>query len=480
MAVPLVAETRAFRFTILFFNCLLTFGSYFCFDMPSQLQNQFTGNLTCTNVTNSTDTNSSDAKLCGDNCLGMTDSQYNLLYAIYAWTNAAVVVGAGVLIDKLGNRFGVVLFTSLCLFGCTAFSLGAMFPGTSYMLPIMLIGRLLFGAGNGSLTIVQNKITSMWFKDKELALAFGITLAFSRLGSVLNFIFTETFAETYGLKWTLWGGAILCSVGFLAGFVVSALDIYGVRQLGETENIKAMSKKVNFRDIRHFTLSYWLLCLTIMFFYNGVFPFVADAAKFIHVKYGEDRRVAGYMAGAIYDCSMILSPFLGGLIDVFGKRGYLALACALLTLPVYGLLAFTEVYPLVLTVWLGITYSFAAATTWPSIPLVVKQSVIGTAMGITTSVQMIGIGLSNLAVGGILGDDNTQSRDETLHNWKFVMIFLLCNALCCIGAVLTLNVVDKRQGGTLNMSKKERELQPLAINSSESNETDPLLRKGNR
>jgi len=54
--------------------------------------------------------------------------------------------------------------------------------------------------------VVQNKITAFWFKDKELALAFGITLAFSRLGSVLNFLVTASFAEAYGLLWTLWGG----------------------------------------------------------------------------------------------------------------------------------------------------------------------------------------------------------------------------------------------------------------------------------
>ena len=46
--------------------------------------------------------------------------------------------------------------------------------------------------------------------------------------------------------------------------------------------------------------------------------------------------------------------------DVIGKRGYLALACSLLTVPVFGLLAFTHVHPLVSTLWLGFTYSFAA------------------------------------------------------------------------------------------------------------------------
>lgn len=43
------------------------------------------------------------------------------------------------------------------------------------------------------------------------------------------------------------------------------------------------------------------------------------------------------------------------------------------------------------------------ASMWPSIPLVVSQATVGTAMGLTTSIQMIGIGISNLVVGKILG-----------------------------------------------------------------------------
>ena len=57
--------------------------------------------------------------------------------------------------------------------------------------------------------VVQNRLTAYWFRNKELALAFGITLAFSRLGSVLNFFLTQNFAKTYGLDWTLWGGKLV-------------------------------------------------------------------------------------------------------------------------------------------------------------------------------------------------------------------------------------------------------------------------------
>lgn len=465
-----------YRFLVLFFNCMLTFGSYFCFDMPSVLQDDFTNSENCTNVT----AGNVSHQVCDcDGCLGMSDDDYNLLYAIYAWTNALVVIGAGFLIDKLGNRLGVFLFSFLCVLGSCTFAAGAFLKGTSYLLPVMLLGRLLFGSGNGSLTIVQNRITAYWFKNKELALAFGITLAFSRLGSVLNFFLTQSFKDVHGLPRTLWGGAMLCGLGFICALVVSFLDKMGVRALGDEDNLKMQSKKLKLTDIKHFSLSYWLLALAIMFFYNGVFPFVADASKFIHLKYHMDPKVSAYIAGAVYDVSMVLSPFLGGIIDVIGKRGILALLCSLLTIPLFGLLAFTTVYPLVCTLWLGVTYSFAAASLWPSIPLVVSQATVGTAMGLTTSIQMIGIGISNLIVGQILGkNDKDQDADQTLRRWKFVMIFLLANSLACVATTTFLNINDKRKGGILNISRKERQQQEFEKSIKQKDEDDeekPLL-----
>lgn len=51
--------------------------------------------------------------------------------------------------------------------------------------------------------------------------------------------------------------------------------------------------------------------------------------------------------------------------DYIGLRGVFAVGCAALTLPVFALLAFTFVPPLVSTIWLGITYSFAAVSSQP-------------------------------------------------------------------------------------------------------------------
>ncbi|KFM74480.1 hypothetical protein X975_03863, partial [Stegodyphus mimosarum] len=64
-------EKPAYRFLVLFFNCLLTFGSYYCFDMPSVLQDVMQKNYNCSNSTsNGTD--------CYKDGLAMSPSQYNL------------------------------------------------------------------------------------------------------------------------------------------------------------------------------------------------------------------------------------------------------------------------------------------------------------------------------------------------------------------------------------------------------------------
>lgn len=42
---------------------------------------------------------------------------------VYAWTNAGVVIVAGLLVDKMGNRLGLIMFTSFCLLGSALFAL---------------------------------------------------------------------------------------------------------------------------------------------------------------------------------------------------------------------------------------------------------------------------------------------------------------------------------------------------------------------
>lgn len=92
--------------------------------------------------------------------------------------SVVVTLMSGFLIDKLGNlcKFmgvlftnlwcwfdhnfdfsspsvvGIYLFSILCILGSALFALGSHFNGTPFLLPLMLAGRLLLGAGSGSVS----------------------------------------------------------------------------------------------------------------------------------------------------------------------------------------------------------------------------------------------------------------------------------------------------------------------------------------
>ena len=160
----------SYRYTILILNCLLTFGSYFCFDMPSNLQQHIEDSVI--------------SSWGGSN----VDFYYNLFYTIYAWTNMVMSLVAGVMVDRLGKTRSMYFFIGLCLTGASLYALGATLVGIDdrARYGIMFFGRFVFGLGGGSITIVQNAISAQWFSGKELAMV-EITPAF--LSAVRSFLF---------------------------------------------------------------------------------------------------------------------------------------------------------------------------------------------------------------------------------------------------------------------------------------------------
>ena len=296
--------------------------------------------------------------------LDLSSFQYESFYASYAWTNAFMVIIAGIIVDKLGNHLALALFSFNCLLGSSMFALGA----TLNMYNLMLVGRIIFGLGNGSLTIVQNKITATWFKGKELALAFGFTMSMSRAGSVLNFNLSPLICDKIGLVNTLWFGVGLTGIGLVAAVTVSMMDSSGQKRLAMQAAAKAIPPEkptpFSVKDVFKYPASFWALTAALCFFYNGIFPFMAEAPDFIRMKYKKSPQVAGVIAGICYDMSMILSPFMGGIIDRVGKRGYLTLLCGLGIVPVFALLWQTDITPLVPIIALGCFYSLAASALW--------------------------------------------------------------------------------------------------------------------
>jgi len=428
----------SFRYTLLLCNCLLTFGSYYCFDMPTVLENYIEDQVVA----------------------GFTTSvsfYYSLFYTIYAWTNMFMSLIAGVMVDKYGTRFSMFLFLGLCLLGSSLFALGATLTGSSgstrYIM--MFAGRFIFGLGGGSITVVQNAITAKWFKGREMAFAFGCTLTISRIGSVINYDVTSLIYEKaedaqpgYGLGITLWVGSALVALSYLAAFCIVCLEnksvaqvqyqalsggdeeetagvtgtatatVAGLRKEGsgsmaqgqDTKKPPAPPATSYIEDVKAMPATFWVVCLIITFFYNLVFPWQAIAVDYIKTSYGvHPNEWASWRASMVYMVSMIVSPFLGAAVDMFGRRDWLSIFGTGLAIPIFLMLGDTNIEPVIPLLMLGCSYSICAAVLWPTLQIIVDPKVVGRANGIATSMQMLGIGICNIVVGA-LKDGNKQAN----------------------------------------------------------------------
>lgn len=95
--------------------------------------------------------------------------------------------------------------------------------------------------------------------------------------------------------------------------------------------------------------------------------------------------------------------------------------------------------------FMGLGYSIYAAVMWASIPYIVIPKTVGTAFGLVTAIQNLGLAVAPMIVGGIHDSQGGYSGVSTF----FIIVG-------CIGIIsaLFLNLVDKRSGGILNSSDK--------------------------
>lgn len=186
--------------------------------------------------------------------------------------------------------------------------------------------------------------------------------------------------------------------------------------------------------------------------YSSVFPFMSIAPKYLTDAKG--IKDGGPDVSLVYLMSAIISPFLGRAVDYFGRRGYLAILSTSLTIPVFLLLEYTDVNVKVSMVLLGLSYCGCAATLWPTVQMLVDEHVVGSANGIATCVQMLGIGLCDLAVGHLM--DSNKSDGGKKVNYNPTLSFFLVLSSGTVALSVLLKCLDTAKGGKLYKGQRDK------------------------
>lgn len=183
-------------------------------------------------------------------------------------------------------------------------------------------------------------------------------------------------------------------------------------------------------------------------------------------------------ASIVYTMSMVISPLMGGFVDWLGRRAHIAVFGTVLTVPAFYLFAATSVDPIYPMVMVGVSYSVCASALWPAIQLLVEERLVGTANGVATSMQMLGIGLCNIGVGAL--KDGYGANGYEAMCWFFLIMgsaasILAMSLLIADHAGRRVLFIGKRDKSSKGKGKGRRlSLESPDINSAPSERT-PLI-----
>jgi len=339
--------------------------------------------------------------------LNFTDANIGLLQGIYSFPNIIMVAIGGIIIDRIGTRKANLLFSSLCM-------LGAFLTFIKGDIVVMAAGRLIFGLGAESLIVSITTTLAKWFKGKELSFAFGLNLTIARIGSfaALN---SPTWAKPL---YDNWQGPLLISfvaslVSVIAVLTYFFLDVWARKKYVLAEEQK--QEKLVLKEIFHFGPAFWYITLLCVTFYSAMFPFQTFAIKFFQEVHNVSRETAGFLSSILTLSAMIMTPLFGLLVDKIGHRAKMMILGSMLIIPVYLIMAYTRISLFIPMSIMGIAFSLIPAVMWPSVAYVVDEDKLGTAYGIMTMIQNIGLFATNIVIGLV----NKATNGYTAEMWIF-------------------------------------------------------------
>ncbi len=354
--------------------------------------------------------------------LGFSDTQIGTLNAIYSFPNIVMVLVGGIIVDRFGTRVATLIFTIICAFG-------AFLTAISPLFPVMATGRLIFGLGAESMIVAVTVAIGQWFVGKQLGFAFGLNLSIARAGSYAADMSTTWFKPLYDMGWQapLFLAAFIASLSVAGAFVYYLIEKRAAQRYQLAE--RSPTDRVVWSDLWNFDRSYWYIVGLCVTFYSVIFPFRSTfAIKYFQHAHGLSLQDAGQMNAYVFLAAIVATPAFGYMADRVGQRAAFMAVGSLLLAAVFPILAYTTLSLWVSTVLIGIAFSLVPAVLWPAVPYLVSATRFGTAYGLMTMLQNIGLMLANLAAGALndyygAGPDNPDGYTPML--WMFFFMSLM-------------------------------------------------------
>jgi MFS family permease len=349
---------------------------------------------------------------------GFGQSQLGMLNGVISIPNIALALINGVLIDRWGASRVALWAAAIGVLGAALTAIGTPYE-------LMVAGRFVFGVSEGAIFIALLAGLAQWFSRSGIALAAAVYLSLARVGSYAVDTSTAWAAPLYDRGWQppLWLGTGITAAGLIAAMMFYWLDRHhhpGPRAAG------VGGERVDWRHLLKFDMSYWYILGLHVLYAAVFFPFRTTYAieYFQHVK-GLTLAEAGVANSWVFFAAIFATPFFGLLADRIGHRALMLVFGTLLLPLTFVVLGLTHLNLWVSTAMMGISWSLVPAVIWPATTLIVAPRRLGTALGLITLIQALGMAASNLAAGWLADHAGAGAANPAGYSGLLWFFFLL-------------------------------------------------------
>jgi MFS family permease len=349
---------------------------------------------------------------------GFSQSQIGMLNAAINYPNIALALLNGILIDRFGAARVALWSAGIGVAGAALTAFGNPYE-------VMVAGRFLFGVSEGSIFIALVAGLAQWFPRRGIALATALYLSLARAGSYAENTSTAWAHPLFERGWQppLWLGTGITAAGLVAALIYFWVDRrYRPRAPAANE----ASERIVRRDLLKFDMSYWYILGLHVLYASVFFPFRQTYAVeyFQHVK-GLTLQQAGIANSWVFFAAIFATPLFGLLADRLGHRALMLVFGTVLLPLTFVLLGLTDLNLWVTTVMMGVSWSLVPAVIWPSTTLIVSPRRLGTALGLITLIQALGIALSNNVAGWLADRAHAGAQNPAGYSVMLWFFFLL-------------------------------------------------------
>lgn len=380
------------------------------------------------------------------------------------------LIFAGIILDKMGVRFTGILSASLMVGGALIKYIGisdwfqatefnnwlnswwTAMPGSAKMASL---GFMIFGCGCEMAGTTVSKAIAKWFKGKEMALAMGCEMAIARLGvfavmwvsPLISAKFNQSIVAPVALC------IALLIIGLLCFTVFSLMDIKFDNQLkaaGMLSEENSSDEEFHIGDLGKIFSSkmFWIVALLCVLYYSAIFPFQRYAPNYLQLTLGITAERASQLFSMFPILAMVLTPFLGMLIDFKGKGASMLMLGSVIMIVCHLSFAFllplfpNEWLALILILTLGVSFSLVPAALWPSVPKIIDEKILGSAYCLIFWIQNIGLCLTPIVIGVTL---------DATGGYLMPMIIFSAYGVAAFVISFLLKIEDRQKGYGLEL-----------------------------